>query len=111
MVEPRKLWLLINWLDRYVCNTKYRVIPKKKFSTGPRFDPFFFSPDQQLTTAQLIPHAQVQHIAQSATVAGTSGTQLVKTVSAPVGGVQIPVSSVNINVSVPQQKGVVGEYQ
>lgn len=72
---------------------------------------FFFSPDQQLTTAQLIPHAQVQHIAQSATVAGTSGTQLVKTVSAPVGGVQIPVSSVNINVSVPQQKGVVGEYQ
>ncbi|XP_022342498.2 helicase domino-like isoform X2 [Crassostrea virginica] len=63
----------------------------------------------QLTTAQLIPHAQVQHIAQSATVAGTSGTQLVKTVSAPVGGVQIPVSSVNINVSVPQQKGVVGK--
>lgn len=53
--------------------------------------------------------AQVQHITQSASVAGTSGTQLVKTVSAPVGGVQIPVSTVNINVSVPQQKGVIGK--
>ncbi|XP_061196592.1 helicase domino-like [Saccostrea echinata] len=58
----------------------------------------------QLTAAQLIPQAQVQHITQSATVAGTSGT-LVKTVSAP----GIPVSTVNINVSVPQQKGVVGK--
>ncbi|XP_048751446.2 helicase domino-like isoform X4 [Ostrea edulis] len=63
----------------------------------------------QLTTAQLIPQAQVQHIAQTATVAGTSGTQLVKTVSAPASGVQIPVSTVNINVSVPQQKGLVGK--
>ncbi|XP_062606790.1 helicase domino-like isoform X2 [Saccostrea cucullata] len=58
----------------------------------------------QLTAAQLIPQAQVQHITQSATVAGTSGT-LVKTVSAP----GIPVSTVNINVSVPQQKGIVGK--
>jgi hypothetical protein len=64
----------------------------------------------QLTTAQLIPQAQVQHIAQTATVAGTSGTQLVKTVSAPASGVQIPVSTVNINVSVPQQKGLVGKW-
>ncbi|KAK3083777.1 hypothetical protein FSP39_003020, partial [Pinctada imbricata] len=60
---------------------------------------------KQMTT-QIIPQAQVQHLTQQGGVAGTSGTQLVKTVSTPAGGVPIPVSTVNINVSVPQQKGL-----
>ena len=61
-------------------------------------------------TAQIIPQAQVQHLTQQqpqgGATAGTSGTQLVKTVLAPAGGIPIPVSTGNINVSMPQQKGL-----
>lgn len=64
----------------------------------------------QLQTTQIIAaQAPVQQVGQTlGTVSGSQAATLVKTVSTPAGSVTIPVSNVNISVSM-QQKGGLGE--